>query len=210
VSARQQRVHELLRSGGPATPIGVRERPAPAPPRYRPRLALASAVAVIAAAVLVVLATVAHLGGGPTVAEAARPSGLAATAPAPVPDARHPTLLRARFAGLDYPNWQRQFGWRATGRRSDTIAGRRTETVFYQHTHHRIGYTVVSREALRPPSGAERIEANGLQMRAYKDGRRDVVTFERGGRTCVLAGVVHRRSTLVKLASWKAGGAIAF
>jgi hypothetical protein len=29
-------------------------------------------------------------------------------------------------------------------------------------------------------------------------------------RTCVLAGVVHRRSTLVKLASWKADGAIAF
>ena len=51
---------------------------------------------------------------------------------------------------------------------------------------------------------------NGLTMLAYKDGRRDVVTFERNGRTCVLAGVVHRRSTLVKLASWKADGSIVF
>ena len=212
---RHERVHRLLSTAGPATPPGLRERIAaqsarPAR-RSRPRVALAGAVATVAAAVVLVVALVAELGTHPTIAEAARPSALAATAPAPAQDARRPTLLRASFAGVSYPDWNRQFGWRTTGRRHDSLeGGRSAETVFYQHTHHRIGYTVVSGKPLKSPRHAERYEVNGLVMLAYKDGRRDVVTFERGGRTCVLAGVVHQRATLLKLASWKADGAIAF
>jgi hypothetical protein len=212
---RHERVHRLLSTAGPATPPGLRERIAaqsarPAR-RSRPRVALAGAVATVAAAVVLALTLVAELGGHPTIAEAARPSALAATAPAPAQDARRPTLLRASFAGVTYPDWNKQFGWRTTGRRHDSIeGGRSAETVFYQHTHHRIGYTVVSGKPLKPPGHAERYEANGLVMLAYKDGRRDVVTFERDGRTCVLAGVVHQRATLLKLAAWKADGAIAF
>jgi hypothetical protein len=212
---RHERVHRLLSTAGPATPPGLRERLAAqtARPerRSRPRVALAGAVAAVACAVVLVLALVAELGGHPTIAEAARPSALAATAPAPAQDARRPTLLRASFAGVTYPDWNRQFGWRTTGRRHDSLEGGRTaETVFYQHTHHRIGYTVVSGKPLKPPGHAQRFVVNGLQMLAYKDGRRDVVTFERNGRTCVLAGVVHFRSTLIKLASWKADGEIVF
>jgi hypothetical protein len=212
---RHERVHRLLSTAGPATPPGLRERIAaqsarPAR-RSRPRVALAGAVATVAAAVVLALTLVAELGGHPTIAEAARPSALAATAPAPAQDARRPTLLRASFAGVTYPDWNKQFGWRTTGRRHDSIeGGRSAETVFYQHTHHRIGYTVVSGKPLKPPGHAERYEVNGLVMLAYKDGRRDVVTFERDGRTCVLAGVVHQRATLLKLAAWKADGAIAF
>ena len=212
---RHERVHRLLSTTGPATPPGLRERIAaqtvrPAR-RSRPRVALAGAVATVAAAVVLAVALVAELGSHPTIAEAARPSALAATAPAPAQDARRPTLLRASFAGVTYPDWNREFGWRTTGRRHDSLeGGRSAETVFYQHTHHRIGYTVVSGKPLKPPGHAQRFVVNGLQMLAYKDGRRDVVTFERNGRTCVLAGVVHRRSTLVKLASWKADGALVF
>jgi hypothetical protein len=212
---RHERVHGLLSTTGPATPAGLRERLAaqtarPAP-RSRPRVVLAGAVATAAVAVVLALTLVAELGSHPTIAEAARPSALAATAPAPAQDAGRPTMLRASFAGVTYPDWNRQFGWRTTGRRHDSLEGGRTaETVFYQHTHHRIGYTVVSGKPLQRPGHAQRFVVNGLQMLAYKDGRRDVVTFERNGRTCILAGVVHRRSTLVKLASWKADGAIVF
>jgi hypothetical protein len=213
--AGHERVHRLLSTSGPATPLALRERLAAQAERpvrrARPRVALAGAVATIAVAAVLALTLVARLGNGPTIAEAARPSALAATAPAPAQDARRPTLLRASFAGVSYPDWNRQFGWRTTGRRHDSLDGGRTaETVFYQHTHHRIGYTVVSGKPLKRPGHAQSFVVNGLQMLAYKDGRRDVVTFERNGRTCVLAGVVHRRSTLVKLASWKADGAIAF
>lgn len=63
---------------------------------------------------------------------------------------------------------------------------------------------------MTPPDDADRYVVNGLDLRASSDGPRDVVVFERGGRTCVLAGEVHRRSTLLKLASWRGDGAIAF
>jgi len=212
-----ERVHRLLSSAGPATPTALRlrlddqaRRAAQSRRRGRPRVALAGAVAAIGAAAVLALAVVSGIGNGPTIAEAARPSALAATAPAPAQDLRRPTLLRASFGGVTYPDWNRQFGWRATGRREDSIDGRTAETVFYQHTHHRIGYTVVSGEPLKRPGHAERHLVNGLVMLAYKDGRRDVVTFERNGRTCILAGVVHQRATLIKLAAWKAEGAIAF
>jgi hypothetical protein len=210
---RQQRLHHLLSGGGPATPPTLRARiatPSTASSRA-PWWAwrLAAPVAVVAAAVLAVV-LVTGTSGAPSVAEAARPSALAATGPAPAHDAGRPELLRASFAGVDYPDWQQKFAWRATGLRSDTVEGRRTETVFYQHTHHRIGYTVVNGAPLDVPEGAERLVVDGVAMRAYKDGARDVVVFERGGRTCVLAGKVHRRSTLLKLASWRGDGAVSF
>jgi hypothetical protein len=210
---RHERVRRLLASGGPATPPALRARlsaqsrraPRAAP---RGRLALAACVAAVSVAVVVMLALAGP--GSPTLSDAARPATLAATAPAPAADPRRPTLLRASFAGVSYPDWAREFGWRATGRRHDTLEGRSAETVFYQHTHHRIGYTVVSGEPLDQPAKAERYVVNGLEMRAYTDGPRDVVTFRRNGRTCVLAGAVHQRSTLLRLASWKADGAISF
>jgi hypothetical protein len=212
---RQQHVHRLLNGGGPATPpalqASLQALRAPAASRRRPgRLALAGAVAITTLAAVLVLALGVGSQSAPTVAEAATLATRAATAPSPLPDAAHPTLTRASFAGVRYPDWKDRFGWRLAGQRTDAIDGRTTRTVFYRHTHHRIGYTVVSGKPLKRPGHAQRFVVNGLQMLAYKDGRRDVVTFERNGRTCILAGVVHRRSTLVKLASWKADGAIAF
>jgi hypothetical protein len=211
---RQQRLHRLLGSGGPAMPTALRVRLAAAAQPARPRWTAVARVAAPATAALAALALALVLvlgsGHGPTVADAARPSALAATAPAPARDEARPELLRAAFAGLRYPDWDRQFGWRAAGRRSDTVDGRATETVFYRHTHHRIGYTIVSGAPLPLPADAERIVVGGVELRAYMDGERDVVVFERGGHTCVLAGEVHRRSTLLKLASWHGDGAIAF
>jgi hypothetical protein len=137
-------------------------------------------------------------------------SGRAATAPSPPRDAGHPTLLRASFGGVTYPDWKRHFGWRAAGQRDDTIGGRQAHTVFYRHTHHRIGYTVVAGKPLKRPAGAQRLVVNGLVMYRYRNGRDTVVTFRRNGRTCVLAGYVHFASTLPKLAAWKGDGAIAF
>jgi hypothetical protein len=37
-----------------------------------------------------------------------------------------------------------------------------------------------------------------------------VVTFERGGQTCVLEGEVIHPETLVELASWQGDGAVRF
>ena len=93
--------------------------------------------------------------------------------------------------------------------RRDEIEGRRSTTVFYEHEGHRLGYTIVSGPALPRPDGARIIERDGLRMSVYRDpahGGHEVAVFERDGRTCVVAGHVMKRSTLLELAAWTGGG----
>jgi len=104
------------------------------------------------------------------------------------------------FAGVTYPDWSHRFGWFAAGGRDDKLGGRRTTTAFYRHTHHRIGYTVISGKTIEPPDDAEVLTVDGLELHRFRLGAQDVVTFERNGRTCVLSGKVHDPDTLVKLA----------
>jgi hypothetical protein len=213
-SQRQQRIHALLAGGGPATPPRLHARIAALQrePRPRPRarpLAVAAAAALATFAAVLVLTTGGSGPGGPTLASAAQLSDLQPTGPSPVHDLRRPALLRERFEGVTYPYWYEQFNWFTAGQRTDHLGGGRTaHTVFYRHTHHRIGYTVVSGTPLIAPRSADRRVVDGLEMRGYRDGDRDVVTFVRNGHTCVLAGIVHSRGTLYKLAAWKGGGAL--
>jgi hypothetical protein len=193
VPERHRRVVRALQAGGPAVPDSVLRqvealevRPV-AKPRARP--ALAGAIAV---GVALMLVTVLWLGGpgGPTVVDAAQLSPLPAERPAP-----------RGFAGVDYPNWSTRFGWFAVGGRDDELDGRRTTTTFYIHTHHRIGYTVISGKPIDPPAHAEVLNVNGVKLHRFRLGAQDAVSFERNGRTCVLSGQVHDPDTLVKLAA---------
>jgi hypothetical protein len=217
---RHQRVVRALGSGGPALPDSLLQRlealqaapPSPVPVRPRfalPRPALAGGVAVLVAATVAVVALLVAPGGGGVV-EAAQLNIRPSERPAPARDSEEPRLLRRRFAGVTYPDWTRAFAWRAVGERRDVLDGRPTTTVFYRHTHHRIGYTVISGETIDPPDRAERLTVNGLELRRFRLGEQDVVTFERNGRTCVLSGNVHDPDTLVKLAVWKGDGSVAF
>ena len=122
-----------------------------------------------------------------------------------------PRSSERSFAGVRFPAWSEEFRWRADGARSDELDGRETETVFYRHTHHRIGYTVISGSADR--ASRRRREPDRRRSSSYTasaSGRQDVVTFERNGRTCVLSGDVHDPNTLVKLASWRGDGSVPF
>jgi hypothetical protein len=192
-------------------------RASPSIPALRDRLTLRgfrpALVAGVASVVLAVsLAVVLFLGGpgGATVVEAAELSLRPSTEAAPQANPQQPALLQRSFAGVNFPAWTKEFRWRAVGARTDELDGRETETVFYRHTHHRIGYTVISGEPTEAPAHAERLNAGGVELRRFRLGRQDVVTFERNGRTCVLSGDVHDPDTLVKLASWKGDGTIAF
>jgi hypothetical protein len=60
------------------------------------------------------------------------------------------------------------------------------------------------------PDGADHVRARGLDVALLRDGDRDIAGFVRGGHTCVLAGHVLERATLVKLATWKGDGAVGF
>ena len=101
-------------------------------------------------------------------------------------------------------------GWTPVGARSDSLGGRRADTVFYEHMDHRIAYTIVAGEALGTPAGARALTIAGRRLWWRRDGPRDVVVFTRQGHTCVLAGHVMSRRTLERLATWRGGGSVAF
>lgn len=222
VPEQHRRVVRALSSGGPAIPqsllrdIEALDAAAAAPhrPRTRPRLrvarpAIAGGVAVVMAIAIAVVLSLSGA-GGPTTVEAAELSALSSEGPSPTLDSKRHGLLARTFAGVRYPDWRGEFGWRPAGQRTDELGGRRTATVFYRHTHHRIGYTVISGKAIEPPDDAERLTKNGLAIRRFRVGEQDVVTFRRNGRTCVLSGRVHDPDTLVKLAAWEADGRLTF
>jgi anti-sigma factor RsiW len=206
----QRRALAALRSFDPPLPPGLEQRLQVAPVRRTPflrtpflrtplGLAAAGATAVLVLAIAIVIAPGSRDG---TVAElaalSARPS---LELPAPTSERRD--ALDRSFAGVTFPDWDRAHDWRAVGARRDTVDGRATDTVYYQHTHHRIGYTVLAGDPVAPPARGRSVERNGVRVQLYRDGPRTVAVFERGGRTCVLAGVVHVEETLVKLATWR-------
>lgn len=212
---QQHLVARALREGGPFAPPELRASVGAAISRrrererlpLRPALAFALAVTLAALAVAIPI----ELGGGPpTAVEAHQLGGQSATAAAPAPVPGHPQLLDRKLDGVSFPNWRKEFGWRAAGRRSDDLDGRQTATVFYRHTVHRIAYTIVSGNPLDVPDGAEHLSVRGVDLYRFRHGGHDVVMFERGGRTCVLSGHVKHRHTLVKLAAWKGDGRISF
>jgi hypothetical protein len=193
VPTHHRRVIHALQSGGPAIPDSVLARiqtlePLPAPKQRWLRPALAGG---LAAALALVVAVVISLGGS-------RDSGVVTAAGL----SERPSTQAAQrsFAGITYADWATRFRWFKVGGRTDVVDGRRTFTVFYRHTHHRIGYTVIAGRPVAPPGDAEVLRANGVELHRFKLGKDDVVTWVRNGRTCVLSGDVHNPFTLVKLA----------
>jgi hypothetical protein len=209
IPERHQRVIRALAAGGPAAPDTlytprVATQPVGRVRRFTP--ALAAVAAAVALAVVVAVTSI-STGGGPGVDQFAAISERPATLPTPPSDG---ALLDREFEGVAYPDWSAEFGWRAIGARSDTIEGRRAESMLYTHHGHVIAYTVIDGEPLEPPEGASRIRVDGVTLHQFRDGPRDVVTFERNGQTCVLAGEVIHPETLVELAAWQGDGAVRF
>jgi hypothetical protein len=178
-----------------------RERRAPA--RRRWTLGGSFAAVAAAAAVAIVVAGGGGGGGGPTVAEAAALATRPPNAPAPAADPTHPGLLKRSVGGVSYPSWKGQFPWQASGAREDEIDGRRAVTVFYENPDHaRIGYTIVAGEPLDEPSGSGPRQGSEHYV-VLRRGPRTIVTWRRGGHTCVLSAPASiPGKKLVALASW--------
>jgi hypothetical protein len=181
------------------------------PTRRRAPLRLVAALG--AAVVIVAIAAFVLRGAGsgdPTVIAAA---GLAQRGPAtaaPPPQRREPRLLAAEASGVSFPNYAAKFGWRAVGARADTLDGRATRTVFYGRDARRIAYTIVSGRTLSAPDGARRAVREGTELRFVDRAGTILVTWVRGGRTCVLSGRGVPARELLALAGWKGQGAVAF
>jgi hypothetical protein len=179
--------------------------------RRRPRgPILATAAAAVAAFALVLLLVLPEARGGPTAAAAAALSHRSATRPAPMVSPGQPKLLALEVGGVAFPAWNQAFGWRAAGARTDSLDGRRAATVYYVKNGRRLGYTIVDGAPLEAPATATTTRRAGTSFQLFDADGRVVVTWLRGGRTCVLAARGVSRDTLLKLAGWRGAGAVAF
>jgi hypothetical protein len=182
---------------------------APASVRRRsPWLVRLAAPAVALAGVIAVALLVFRADQPAVVTQAADLAKRPATLAAPASDG---TLLRAQVDGVRFPDWSARFGWHENGARTDTLDGRSTRTVFYEHMGHRIAYTIIPGRPPATPAGARVVERDGLQIALLHDpshGGHDIAVFQRDGRTCVISGHVERVSTLIRLAAWKGDGAV--
>jgi hypothetical protein len=213
---RQRTAVAALRGLDVAAPPGLRarvegERQRPSAPVRRRRVALAGGLAGAAAAAALVAVLVLPSGsGGPSVVEAAQLSDLPATQASVPVDPSNAKLLAASGDGVPFPNLEGEFGYREAGARSDELDGRDAKTVFYESGGKRIGYTIVSGNAIDAPKGAAKHELNGVALSSTADGPMRIVTWLRGGRTCVLSGRGVSTEELLQLASWKGEGSVPF
>lgn len=202
------RLAELIGSSRVAAPEGLRRQVAEMqarPPRQRwPALALGLSVLAGAG----VLASSLLLGGRaadkdePTaVARAAAASLRPPTRPAPPPRSERPALLDVDSDGLPFPDWAPGFGFRAAGVRVDSLAGRRVVSVLYVRGRTRLGYAIAARPALPLPTRAAVRVREGTKYRVFTAGGRDVLTWRREGRTCVLAARGLGAAALLDLAT---------
>jgi len=207
----QRRALSLVQGAAVAAPAGLRARlpqrgvrgaraGRAAPPRRRPALVVAAALCAMAVALAVGLATVGS--SAPTVADAAALALRPPTLGAPHGNVGH-ALPDLRAAGLPYPYWEDEFGWKAIGVRHDHIAGRSATTVFYRRGDRSIGYTIVSGPFLSVPSGAtSRVTADGTPVTLMQLNGRTVAVWPRHGHTCILSATGVPGQVLVDLAAW--------
>jgi hypothetical protein len=223
MSEQHQGVIQALSQNGPLAPPALRwrieaelsrahKRRDARTPLLR-RLAPAGAIAVAMAALALVLSTLFGGAQGPTVLEVHGLLARGPEAPAPptVPGAKHE--LAAQVEGVSFPNLDLKpgFDWVAVGERSDRLDGRTTRTVFYRHEEHLVAYTIVGGKPLGIPASAEPRRRNGIDVGLLRDQHgHDIAVFERGGKTCVISGHVHKRSSLVRLATWSGHGEVTF
>lgn len=213
---RQRSAVAALRGLELRAPLGLRERieterRAPSRPVRRRRFAIAGALAAGAAAAALVAALVLPSGtGGPTVVEAAQLAELPATQPGAAVNPANPAVLAEEVEGVPFPNLRPEFGWRPAGTRADELDGRDTRTVFYERRGERIGYTIVAGDAIDPPEDSTPSTVNEVDLSSLAEDGREIVTWLRGGRTCVLSGEGVSAAELRELAAWKGEGAVPF
>ena len=161
---------------------------------------LAPLGAVALAAVILVVVLVSNGSPALTVTRTARVALAAPTRNAPAPDPSDRELLSLRVGAIAFPAYERQADWRAIGARTDRIDARRVQTVFYDIAGRRVGYSIVAGAALHVPSGRGRT-INGVRYVTAVVGSAELITWQRDGHTCVIAGRRVSGRTLLRLAA---------
>ncbi|MDX6688857.1 MAG: hypothetical protein QOG15_314 [Solirubrobacteraceae bacterium] len=166
---------------------------------------LAAGGAFAAVIVVIVLAVGGGSDGGPSIDRVAAYGRQPATAPAPatVPGTE-PAQLNVAVEGLNFPDWQAKFAWRATGRRADRVGGRDVTTVFYRTAKGAtLGYAIVAGKPIGGAPAGDDVVVAGETYRVAHGGGRTTVTWTQDGHTCVIdAPSAVPDARLVALASW--------
>jgi hypothetical protein len=197
-----RRVQEMVAGAHRRAP--ARRRMVWAIPARRPAV-VAAAGAVLAAAATLALAVGLSGGGSSSGLSARQAAALAlspATLPAPSESPTNRSELTASVGGVAFPYWEERFGWRGSGARGDTLAGRAVTTVFYSNERgERIGYAIVAGPA-PATSGGVLVRRWGVSYRLASQDGANVIVWRRGGHLCVMAGRGVSPRTLLALASW--------
>jgi hypothetical protein len=157
-----------------------------------------AAAAAAAAAVVIALVLSGGISSTPTLRQAA---AVALSYPVQPSPRDNGTTLDVSAAGITFPYWKHTVGWTAIGSRQDAIAGRRIVTVFYAApSRPQVGYSIVSGRPLNV-SGGQSQERHGVTYVLLRQGSATVITWRRGGHTCVIAGRHATDRTLLRLAS---------
>jgi hypothetical protein len=167
------------------------------------RGALSGLPGAIAGALATALLALVLIPGGPaapSLSQAAALSGRGAAGPAPTPDPDDPGVkLSEEVDDVYFPNWSQTLGWRPTGLRHDLLDLHRAVTVYYASGSRRLAYTILSAPALAQPAATVTVE-NGVTLRTLRLHGQLVVTWRRGGSTCVLTGTNVSAAQLRRLA----------
>jgi hypothetical protein len=153
---------------------------------------------------------------GATVTKVAAAAAALQTEPAPQPAEGQPGVLDRAVDTVAFPDFKR-FGWRAVGARTDTVAGRGAVTVYYARGERQLRYTIVSGagDVLDPKGTIAEPVTYGRRTMRFVSGiaGTTALVLERGGRTVVLTASGTEpalRRPMLRLASYRAGGRLAF
>jgi anti-sigma factor RsiW len=174
---------------------------APRAQSARWRLAVPSGLAVAAVVVAFVL-VLAPSSKPANVLGAARIALSAATLGAPSATAGNPTTVDTAIDGVAFPDWNDR-GWQTTGARRDVLAGHDVDTVFYSSASYSgVGYSIAGGTPLEVGSVQRTVVMGGVRYEVIDADGATIVTWLRGGHTCVLAARHADATVLLRLAGW--------
>ncbi len=208
--AEQRRVVELMAAVEVSAPASLHhqvERTLARRPRRSvfamPRVGFAAAaMAVVVVGAVLAIALSGGSRTGVSVQQAAAVTLGRATMVAPGESDAHRAELSASVDGVSFPYWQDRFGWRSAGAREDRLAGRAVTTVFYTNPEGlRIGYAIVSGGAPATHGGTV-VWRGATPYRVTAHDGATVITWQRAGHLCIVAGRGVGAQTLLDLASW--------
>jgi len=132
---------------------------------------------------------------------AAQARGSQSSAPLVTPSGA-PAVTAAEVA---FPNLMDRLGWRAMGRRDDTVSDRAVTTLIYERLGRRIAYSVVSGPPLGAPPGSRMIVGRAPIVFVFDADGRTATIFNRGGHSVVISGLGVSPSALVRAARSSSG-----